>query len=516
MTGDVHDPRAWALGGVAGHAGLFSTAGDLSRFARAMLGRGALEGHRVFSRATAELFFTRQPASLGGRTLGWDADSAYAKNKPANFSARSFGHGGFTGTALWVDPEQDLFVLFLSNRVHPDGKGQVTPLVAEVGALAVSAVRVATGLDVLRDERFARLRGARVGLVTNTSSRARDGSTAIDAFQDAVASDAGVKLAALFSPEHGLSADRDAVIADSDHGGVPVYSLYGERFAPPPAALADLDALVFDLQDAGVRFYTYASTMRRAMRVAADAKLRFVVLDRPNPLDGVDVQGPVFSGPSSFVSHAAIPVRHGMTMGELARMFAAGDGTDAKLEVVPMRGWRRGEYFESTGLSWVSPSPNLRSVDEAVLYPALGLLEGTNVSVGRGTDTPFERLGAPWIDGDALARSLGAAKLEGVAFKPAAFTPTSSIYRGEACRGVAVSVTDRVAFDPLRTGVAMALALNAAYGATWKLDKMAGLLGSTATLDAIRRSAPLDDITHLWDDGIAAFRAKRAAFLLYR
>ena len=230
MVGDVHDnPRAWALGGIGGHAGLFSTAADLARFARAMLGRGELDGHRIFSPETAALLFTKPTASLGGRTLGWDADSSYAKNRAPTFSPRAFGHGGFTGTALWIDPDKDLFVLFLSNRVHPDGKGQVNPLIAEVGALAVDEVTTAPGLDVLRDERFARVRGARVGLVTNTSARGRDGTTTVDAFRTAP----DVTLVALFSPEHGLSADRDEKIADSEHGGIPVYSLYGERLLAP-------------------------------------------------------------------------------------------------------------------------------------------------------------------------------------------------------------------------------------------------------------------------------------------
>jgi uncharacterized protein YbbC (DUF1343 family) len=508
MMGDVHDPRAWALGGVAGHAGLFSTADDLARFARAMLDRGG----PVFSRATADLFFARQK---NGRTLGWDSASAYAKNKPHDgawtFSDDAFGHGGFTGTSLWIDPDKDLFVVFLSNRVHPDGRGQVNPLVAEVGGLAVRGAQVEPGVDVLRDEGFARLHGARVGLITNASARGRDGVTTIDAFRNAD----GAKLVGLFSPEHGLGADRDSKIADSEYDGIPVTSLYGDRFEPPESALANLDALVFDLQDAGVRFYTYASTMRRAMRVAADHNLRFVVLDRPNPIDGVDVQGPVFSGPESFVNHGSLPVRHGMTMGELARLFAAEDDTGAKLEVVPMRGWRRDQYWDATGLDWVSPSPNLRSVAEAVLYPALGLLEGTNVSVGRGTDAPFERLGAPWIDGAALARDLASAKLPGVSFLPTSFSPTSSIYRGESCRGVSVRVTDRASFDPMRVSLTLAAALHAAYPSQWKLDKMAGMLGSAPTLDAIRAGKPIDSILHLWDDGLAAFRARRAAFLLY-
>ncbi len=510
MVGDVHDPRAWALGGVAGHAGLFSTADNLARFARAMLGRGALDDHRIFSRATADAFFQRRD---DGRTFGWDSASRYAGNKPQDgawsFSDHAFGHGGFTGTGLWIDPDKDLFVVFLSNRVHPDGKGRVNPLIAQVGGLAVRAAQVEPGIDVLRDEDFARLHGARVALVTNASARGRDGTTTIEAFRRA----ADPKLVELFSPEHGLGADRDAKIADSQYEGLPVYSLYGERFEPPPDALAGVDTIVFDLQDAGVRFYTYASTMRRAMRVAAAHGLRFVVLDRPNPLDGVDVQGPVFSGPESFVNHGALPVRHGMTMGELARLFAAEDGTGDKIEIVPMRGWRRSDYWDSTGLDWVSPSPNLRTPNEAILYPALGLLEGTNVSVGRGTDAPFERLGAPWIDGAALARAL--ASVSGVRFTPTTFSPTSSIYRGESCGGVAIALTDRASFDPMQAAIAIALALHGEYPGEWKLDRMGGILGSAPTLEAIRAGRSVADITRLWEDGLAAFRARREPFLLY-
>lgn len=511
MTGDVHDPRAFALGGIAGHAGLFSTAADLSRFARAMLGRGELDGHRIFSCATADLFFTKPSTSLGGRTLGWDSDSTYAKNRAKSFSLHAFGHGGFTGTALWIDPDLDLFVLFLSNRVHPDGKGAINPLVADLGELAIAATSTATGLDVLRDDHFKELAGARVGLVTNTSARTRDGKSAIDVFKDATE----VKLTALFSPEHGISADRDALVGDSKYGDVTIYSLYGDRFAPPSEVLKGLDAIVFDLQDAGVRFYTYASTMRRAMKVASDAGLRFVVLDRPNPIDGVDVQGPIFSGKTSFVNHGALPVRHGMTIGELARLFASEDGTGAKLEIVKMKNWHRDAYYDATGLPWTSPSPNLRSIAEVVLYPALGLVEGTNVSVGRGTEAPFERLGAPWIDGGALAHTLASAKLPGVSFAEATFSPESSIYKGETCHGVSVSVTDRATFEPIRTGVAIAIALTTAYPMTWRIEKMDGLLGDARTLDAIRSKRPLDEIVRSWDEGLAAFKAKRSGFLLY-
>lgn len=506
MIGDVHDPIAWALGGVAGNAGLFSTGDDLARFARAMLERGELDGHRVFSNDTARLFFGRNETPRGGRALGWDMDSPFATNRASALSAHAFGHGGFTGTAMWIDPDKDFFVVFLSNRVHPDGRGAVNPLVAEIGSLAMHAMETRTGVDVLRAEQFARLSGKRIGLITNASARTSDGTKTLDAFR----AESSITLAVLFSPEHGLDVDRDAKVSDSDASGIPVYSLYGEHLAPQPDALRGLDALVFDLQDAGVRFYTYASTMRLAMKAAKAAHVRFVVLDRPNPLGGVDVQGPVFSGTFSFVNHAALPIRHGMTMGELAKMFADEDHTD--VEVAPMERWRRAEYFDETGLAWVSPSPNLRSVAEVVLYPALGLLEGTNVSVGRGTDTPFEVLGAPWIDGDMLASALG--REPGVAFAKTTFTPTSSMYRGERCGGVRVSVTDRARFDPVRTGVAIAAALHAKYP-EWKIDRLAPMLGSATALGAIRAGKSADDVVATWTSELDAFRKKREPYLLY-
>jgi uncharacterized protein YbbC (DUF1343 family) len=507
IMGDVHDPLTWQLGGVAGNAGVFSTADDLARFAQAMLHYGELDGNRVLAEKTAKLFFARHDTPKGGRALGWDVDSVYASSKAPELSKHAFGHGGFTGTALWIDPDSDLFFVFLSNRVHPGGTGLVNPLVAEIESLALRALTVETGVDVLRAEHFERLKGSRIALVSNASARTKDGTSTIDLFLGAPE----ISVTALLSPEHGIDADREGHVRDSARGSVPIYSLYGERFAPPADLAAD--AIVFDLQDAGVRFYTYASTMRRAMKVAADKNLRFIVLDRPNPLGGTLVQGPLFSGPGTFVNHAPLPIRHGMTMGELARFFAAEDGTGAKLEIARMKHWRRKDYFDRTGLPWTSPSPNLRSVGEVVLYPALGLVEGTNVSVGRGTDAPFERLGAPWLDADAFARALG--PIAGLELEPTTFVPSSAVYRGETCRGVKLRVTDRARFDPIRAGIAFALALHAVHPSEWKLEQMDALLGSKPTLDAIRDGKSVETIAHLWDRDLEAFKIKREAFLMY-
>jgi uncharacterized protein YbbC (DUF1343 family) len=503
MQGEVHDPRAHAAGGVAGHAGLFSTADDLARFAQAMLDKS----HGLVTTRTWDTFTARQP---NGRALGWDIDSGFSTHRSTLLSPRAFGHGGYTGTAIWIDPEKDLFFVFLSNRVHPDGKGLVNPLVADVGTRIVSSVEVKTGIDVLRAESFARLAGARVALVTNASARAKDGTTTIDAFRAAP----NVTLKAIFTPEHGLEANAEGKIADGTYQGVPVYSLYGDRFAPASDSLADVDTIVVDLQDAGVRFYTYASTMKRAMKVAADKGIRFVVLDRPDPLGGALVEGPVLSVTTgTFVNHHALPVRHGLTMGELATLFADDDKLAVKLDVVKMQSWRRKDYFDRTGLSWVSPSPNLRSVAEVVNYPALGLLEGTNLSVGRGTDTPFEVLAAPWLDGDALVKRL---TIPGVELEPVSVTPKAAPYANQKCGGVRMRVTSRDAFDPIRTGIALALAIRAQHGDKFEIEKLDRLLQSKAAMTAIQSGASLDAIEQTWEPDLAAFRKRREKFLLYR
>jgi uncharacterized protein YbbC (DUF1343 family) len=517
MQGDVHDPRAWAMGGVAGHAGLFSTADDLALFARAMLGHGALDGKRIVGEKTFDDWTARRDTSSGGRALGWDKDSRFATHRSTLLSPRAFGHGGFTGTVMWIDPGKDLYVVFLSNRVHPDGKGAVNPLVAEVATLAIDASETKTGIDVLRAESFERLKGAHIGLVTNASARAKDGTSTLDLLR--AASPSTLTLSAIFSPEHGIQAVAEGKIADGTYHGVPVYSLYGDRASPTATTLDGIDTLVFDLQDAGARFYTYASTMKLAMKVASERGLRFVVLDRPNPIGGAEVAGPVLERArdlgGSFVNHHALPVRHGMTMGELARMFADDGKLDLRLDVVRMQGWMRREYFDHTGLTWTSPSPNLRSVEEVVLYPAVGLLESTNLSVGRGTETPFEVLGAPYVDGEALARNVKARGIPGLAVEEVTFTPKASPHLGKACHGLRLRVTDRSRFEPVRAAVTIALALSELHAADWDVDHVDRMLQSKAALDAIKAGKSADDVVATWSAGLAAFKTKRERFLLY-
>jgi uncharacterized protein YbbC (DUF1343 family)/CubicO group peptidase (beta-lactamase class C family) len=525
--GVVHDPRAWRLGGVAGNAGLFSTADDLARYARMILGEGTLDGARVLSPRAVAQMTARHDVPGGVRALGWDVRSPYSTSRGDALSMRAVGHGGYTGTSIWIDPAKDLFVIVLSNRVHPYGQGSVNPLAARIASIAGEAVAserpraqtcpaegepVLAGIDVLRERGFDLLKGARVGLVTNATGRARDGATTISLLQDAP----NVKLVALFAPEHGLGAAREGKIADAtdEATGLPVYSLYGATLTPSSEALAGIDTLVFDIQDVGTRFYTYASTMHRAMRAAADVGLRFVLLDRPNPLGGDRVEGPMLLKAGNFVNHYALPVRHGLTMGELAQMIDADEHLGLALDVVPVRGWRRDMTYDETGLGFVSPSPNLRSVNEEMLYPGIGLLEGTNLSVGRGTDTPFELVGAPWIDGDALAAALAREPLAGVRFTATKFTPDASVYKGQECGGVSIAVTDRAQLEPVRIGLAIARVL-AATSKEWHVGDLEKLVQSPAVVEAVKAGKPLAEIMAIASTDVGAWRAKREKYLLY-
>ena len=537
-AGVVHDPRAYLLGGIAGHAGLFSTADDLAVYARAILGGGEVDGKRILSPRSVAAMIAPYDVPGSIRALGWNVQSQW---RGEGLSPTAFGHFGFTGTALWIDPDKDLFVVVLTNRVHPDGKGDAKPLVARINTLVADAIgppagRVAccdacsacsrsgcvrTGIDVLRDQGFERLRGKRVGLITNLSGRARDGaSSTIDLLMSAP----GVSLTALFTPEHGLDAAHDGSVASGRDArtGLPVYSLYGDgrdardALSPTAESLASIDTLVFDVQDVGTRFFTYASTMRRAMAAARDHDVRFMVLDRPNPIDGIDVAGPVLvPATGSFVNYHSLPIRHGMTVGELATLLNADDHLGVALSVVTMRGWRRAAYGDETGLYWVNPSPNLRSVDEEILYPAVGLLESTNLSVGRGTNAPFERVGAPWIDGSALAAAVTTEGLAGVVFAPETFTPQSDRYAGQVCGGVHLTVRDRSRFEPVQAGLAVARALRRLYPREWEFAKLDRLLVHPEAIRAIDAGLSLDAIVETYRAELALFMTKREKYLLY-
>lgn len=545
LRGVVHDPTARAMGGVAGNAGLFSTAGDLARFARMMLNQGELEGVRVLRPETVRLMTSVQtPARLGVRRgLGWDIDSGYSRPRGHYFPLGSYGHTGFTGTCLWIDPYSKTFWMFLSNRLHPTGRGNVLPLQATLADLAAKAVNdfdftvvpgaltpragkngtnaapataggeVLNGIDVLVKTEFAALRGLNIGLITNHTGRDRQGRPTIDLLHQAP----GVKLVALFSPEHGIRGELDEKVGDGKDAktGLPIYSLYGERRTPTPEQLAGLDALVFDIQDIGCRFYTYISTMGNCLEAAGKAGIRFIVLDRVNLINGSTVAGPVLAGPTDFVGWHTIPVRHGLTVGELARMFNAERQFKTQLSVVPLDGWSRELWMDECGFPWINTSPNMRSLTQAALYPGVGLLEMTHLSVGRGTATPFELFGAPYIDGKKLAADLNALGIHGVRFDPVEFTPDASKFKGEKCGGVRITLADRAGCDVVNIGIGAALVLHRDYPAQFGLDRFNTLLKHPATVEAIKAGKPLLEIRRSWQPALNSFQLRRQQFLLY-
>jgi uncharacterized protein YbbC (DUF1343 family)/CubicO group peptidase (beta-lactamase class C family) len=577
LRGIVHDPTARRMGGIAGHAGLFSTAADVSRFCRMLAGAGSLGSARILSPAAVAKMTTpaTPPDMAEARALGWDVDSPLSSNRGELLPVGSFGHTGFTGTSLWIEPHTKMYVVFLSNRVHPDGKGDVTALRANVATVAAAAVlgaqdlaalsaarllltgrdfgatgptggidgvggvagigrgrrtggiggtdpvgRLApapalAGIDVLEAEGFSRLRGKRVALLTNQSGRTRSGARTIDAVHDAK----DVTLVALFSPEHGLLGQADARVPDSrdEKTGLPIFSLYSDTRRPTEAMLQGVDAILVDLQDIGSRFYTYPASVAYAMEEAARHRMPVIVLDRPNPIGGFALEGPMQDPQSPrFTGYVRMPIRHGLTIGELARLFNEEAGIGADLTVVPMKGWRRDEWFDETGLSWINPSPNMRNMTAATLYPGIGAIEGTNISVGRGTEAPFEQIGAPWIDGAALAPALNARALAGIRFYPISFTPLPGAkLGGEICHGVFMIVTDREGIRPVRVGLEIASALARMYGARFSLEDAARLFGPAAMLARIRAGDDPSEIAASWSADEADWRLTRAKYLLY-
>jgi uncharacterized protein YbbC (DUF1343 family) len=586
------------MGGVAGHAGLFSTADDVAKFAQAMLNSsgnptlsqgekggptpggekggatpqgekggatprgekgGAQELLFPLSPATIQKMTTPQqaPTATAVRGLGWDIDSPFASNRGELLPVGSYGHTGFTGTSLWMDATTNTFVAVLANAVHPrlrPGSPAVTirTRVASAVAAALSLevpteekIRLAnitgyneasvgarrvqyrngqvkTGLDVLVEQNFAKLKsesGAkrRIGLLTNQTGVDGKGQRTIDLLAKAP----GVELVAIFSPEHGVTGALDTTDIGNTKDqatGIPVYSLYGakdENRRPTAEQLKALDAVVIDLQDAGVRFYTYETTMGYFLETAAQTGTEIVVLDRPDPINGAVVQGPVSIAGKSFVNYHPLPVRHGMTMGELAKMFNTERNLNAKLTVVPLQGWQRGDWFDATGEVWVNPSPNLRSLTEAALYPGVALVEGTNVSVGRGTDTPFEVMGAPWIDPKSLADYLNSRMISGVRFVPVRFTPTDTKYKGQLCGGVNIVLTDRNALDAPELGVEIAVALRKFYPTQWDATRLDNIIAHPPTTEMIMRMEDPRRIADEWREQLEGFGKVRGKYLMY-
>ncbi len=545
LRGVVHDPTARRMGGVAGHAGLFSTAQDLQRFARMLINGGELDGVRILSPATVARMITpvTLPANAGTRGLGWDIDTSFSSNRGDLFPIGSYGHTGFTGTSLWIDPASKSYVIFLSSRLHPDGVGDVGVLRSRIATVAAAVIgggvpvstnlrvnlagtpsspkpqapspSVLSGIDVLARDSFAKLKGKRVGLITNHTGVARDGKSTIDLLHTAP----GVQLVALFAPEHGIRGVLDAdVPAERDQKtGLTIHSLYGETRRPTAAMLAGIDTLVIDLQDIGARFYTYPATTGYVLEEAAKRKIAVMVLDRPNPVNGWQIEGPNQSEPiREFIAYFPMPVRHGLTLGELARVFNAEKKLNADLTVIPVENWRRDYWYDETGLAWINPSPNMRNLNQAALYPGIGAIEYSNVSVGRGTDQPFEQFGAPWIDGPRLAAALNARQLPGIRFYPVAFTPTASKYARQACQGVFMVITNRATLPPVRVGLEIAGALFTLFGDQYQLENTDLLLGSRDSLERVKRGEDPAAVAARWSADEGRWRQLRAKYLLYR
>jgi len=554
LRGVVNDPTSRRMGGVAGHAGLFSSADDIARFAQAMLDKDK----RLWSPAIIEKMTTpQQPANATVlRGLGWDIDSQWSSNRGDLLPVGGYGHTGWAGTSLWIDPSSKTYIIILTNRIEPKMGNFVPSLRTRVATAVAAALNlepkeadrskvaaitgynetmtgvrrladrngsVKVGIDVLEQTGFSALhpdkaKPQNVAVFTNQTGLDANGERTVDVIAHAP----GVKLAAIFSPEHGLfgNVDTEQVPDTVDAAtGATVYSLYrkGRRGRVPAELLKGIDAVVFDIQDAGARFYSYEVTLGYMLEAAAQAGTEVVVLDRPDPVTGSFVQGPMaVGGPQRLINYVDVPVRHGMTIGELAQMYNGERKLGAKLTVVQMQGWQRGDWFDATGVAWVDPSPNLRSLNQATLYPGVALVEGTNVSVGRGTSTPFEVLGAPWIRARELAAYMNAREIAGVRFVPVDFTPNDAKYKGELCHGVNVMVTRRNVLDAPEMGIELAVALRKLYPKDWKAERMADILVNPAVYDAVARGDDPRRIAEDWRDALDDFMKVRAKYLIYK
>ena len=640
LRGTVHDPTTRRMGGVAGQAGVFSTAADTALFAQALLDRLAgRPSNFPLKRETLQLMtMPQQPKTaqtgatiftLDGTTttgvaqrgFGWDINSAFSRPRGEVFPIGSFGHTGFTGTSLWMDPASDTYVVLLANSVHPRGASPISPLRGEVATAVAKTLGLGqqsstsasppttvilseaknprispvapelnldtvsptpsptvTGIDLLEALNFDPLIEAaarngghlRIGLLTNQTGLDAQGRRTIDILRSA---GNGIELVKLFSPEHGIFGAKDSTNIGQEvdpTSGLKVISLYGPKDAdkrPKPEDLKDLDAVVIDLQDAGARFYTYETVVGYFVEETICQRLMYnfklIVLDRPNPIGGTLVQGPISDTISSYINYMPMPLRHGMTLGELARfmpservvrcnvlddsappkpnqplqpLFTDASGANpyenAGVAVISMQNWSRDEFFDQTGVKWVNPSPNLRSVDEATLYPGLGMLDATNVSVGRGTATPFEVFGAGttpatkdtpaqpvWFDGKAVAAYLTARRIPGVSFAATTFTVSEDAnhypYHGQTVEGVRLTVTGRLALDSPELGIEILSALHHLYPTQFKLDKAAPLVANAETMAALARGDDPRAIAASWAADLAAFKARRAKYLLY-
>jgi uncharacterized protein YbbC (DUF1343 family)/CubicO group peptidase (beta-lactamase class C family) len=542
--GEVSDPTAHRMGGVAGNAGVFSTADDLALLVQMLLNGGVgSNGTRILS-AQAVAAMTKPYCVAGScvRGLGWDMEYPYSRGFNAAFCKGSFGHTGYTGTSIWVDPCSKTFLIILTSRLHPHGHGSCTQLRARVASTVASVAhmgpparvedwdpvdiinagfgasdtpdRVQPGVEVLAAANFAALKGKKIGLITNCSGIDANRRSTLSILRSAP----GVTLKAIFSPEHGLSGKLDENVASciDPNSGLPVYSLYGQVKKPTREMLRGVDALVYDIQDVGIRYYTYITTMAYAMEAAASAGIDFIVLDRPDPINASLVQGPVMDrGMKSFIGYYPLPLRYGMTPGEVAQYYNKEAGIGARLQVVPLKGYRRDAWFDQTRLPWVDPSPNLRTLNQCILYGGVGAIESANLSVGRGTPTPFEVVGAPWISAHQLADYLQRRQIPGVSIEPVTFVPRADRFAGRSCQGVRVRLTDRNNFDAPALGIELASALRNLYPGKFDLGNTATMIGSQAVVQAIKNGEDTRQIRQRYQPELASFLRKRQNYLLY-
>jgi len=389
-------------------------------------------------------------------------------------------------------------------------------------ALAAASIlwaepRVKTGLDVLIDRDFAPIAGKRVGVITNHTGLTSDGRHIVDVLSRS----SKVKLVAIFTPEHGLAGTQDDPnVASGTHEatGTPIYSLYNRgSYRPTPQMLQKVDVLIYDIQDIGARFYTYITTLGYALEEAAKAGKSFLVLDRPNPINGIAVEGPLLDPRYvSFVGYMRMPIRHGMTVGELARMYNGEKALHADLQVIEMQGWSRNMWLDATGLEWVNPSPNIRNLTQAILYPGSCLLESDQVSVGRGTDTPFQIIGAPWFKGREVAEYLNGLAIPGVRFLARRFRPTASVFKDEDCEGLDIQLIDRDALDSVRLGLELLYATMKFHPGKFNLDGVMRLLGNEDAAGRLKRGEAGSAVVKSYAPDLDQFRKTREKYLIYR
>ena len=489
MVGEVHDENAYAVGGVSGHAGLFSTVDDLARYCR-----GLLRGELLREETIEEMIRPGQIPSYPWQGLGWRIAPWESETQGYLPSRRAFGHAGWTGTSLWVDRDAGLFAALLGNTCHPSRNNRQNRAFRGIfhAALAKSLYparsAVHSGLDRLLRDEFAPLKNRRFALLTNHAAVDALGRHIIDVLR----LDPGLELKRLFSPEHGIRGHAEAgEDVPSEGGPIPVTSLYGDRKEPSAEELDEIDLFVVDLQDIGSRYYTYMATMKDCMAACAAKGVPVLVLDRPNPIGGEVLEGPIATRTDSPVSCAAIPVRHGMTMGELALYFAEHelDAPRPSVQVYPLDNWRRDLYFDDLSYPWLPPSPNIPTPETALFYVGTCLFEGVNLNEGRGTDTPFHVFGAPWLDPVAVLRDIEPEESRGCVLEPVTYTPVSMPgrashpeYQDEECRGIRIRMTNRSEMRPFTMVLALIQAIRAHHPSQFEWKPMFNLLAGGPTL----------------------------------